>query len=275
MLERLKDLPPGIEGLRAVGKVTKDDYATIVEPLIDNLRRQGRRARFLYEAGPEFGGITASAALEDAKIGLRSMSLFDGCAIVTDVGWLRGSARLAGFLMPCPVQIFGNHERNGAVEWLSSLPGSSSTSHRVLADLGVIVVEVENPLRVQDFDALATTANAWIEAHGKLPGIVIHAHAFPGWENISGLLHHIQFVRDHHRKIERVALAADSKWATLAPRIAEHFVQAEVKSFAYDALESAAAWAAGSTKQSATSSPAAAASISSNEAAVPEDSFKM
>jgi stage II sporulation SpoAA-like protein len=58
---------------------------------------------------------------------------------------------------------------------------------------------------------------------------------------------HVQFVRDHHRKVKRIALAADGKLAGVAPRIAEHFVSAEIKSFGYDHLDAAVAWASGST----------------------------
>jgi hypothetical protein len=243
MLEKLKDLPDGIEGLKAVGKVSKEDYEQVVEPILDEARRQGHRIRFLYHLGPEFEGFTAGAAWEDAKIGLRSMRLFDGCAIVSDAGWIRESARLVGFMMPCPVKVFGNHERGKAIEWLRSLSDGSAVSHRLLPESGVIVVEVEGALRAQDFDALALTADAWIEAHGDLHGLVIHAREFPGWENLGGFLRHMRFVRDHHRKVERIALAADSKLATLAPRLAEHFVKAEVKSFGYDELERAIEWA--------------------------------
>src|SRR6476661_11032096 len=114
---------------------------------------------------------------------------------------------------------------------------------RLLSDKGVIVVEVTQALRARDFDELAVTADSWIEAHGHLGGLVIHARRFPGWENLGGLIRHIRFVRDHHRKIRRVAFAADGELAALGPRIGEHFVQAEVKSFAYDALDAAIAWA--------------------------------
>ena len=58
MLERLTDLPQGIDGLKAIGKVSKDDYVRVVEPLLDEARREGRRIRFLYQFG-----ITASAAI--------------------------------------------------------------------------------------------------------------------------------------------------------------------------------------------------------------------
>jgi hypothetical protein len=58
---------------------------------------------------------------------------------------------------------------------------------------------------------------------------------------------HIQFVRDHHRKVERIALAADGMLASLAPRLGEHFVRAEVKTFRYDEVDVAVMWAAGPT----------------------------
>ena len=79
----------------------------------------------------------------------------------------------------------------------------------------------------------------------RCPGVVLHARAFPGWENVGSLLRHVRFVRDHHRTVRRVALAADAKLADLAPRLAEHFVRAELRHFGYDELDDAIAWAAG------------------------------
>lgn len=245
MLEKLIGLPPGVEGLKAVGRVSKEDYETVFEPLLDAARREGRRVRFLYEFGPEFEGFTAGGAWEDARVGLGSMRLFDGCAIVSDIGWLTESSRLIAFLMPCPIKVYGTGDRKKAIDWLASLPEGPAVSHRLLPEPGVIVVEVKEPLRSQDFDTLAVTADAWIEAHGKLNGIVIHVRHFPGWENIKSFLRHVRFVRDHHRRVSRVALSADGKLASLAPRLADHFVEAEVKSFEYDDLEKAIAWAGG------------------------------
>jgi hypothetical protein len=243
MLEKLRDLPPGIDGLKATGKITKEDYERIFEPLVDGARREDRRLRLLYEFGPEFKGFTPGAAWEDAKLGLRSIRLLDGCAIVSDLGWIREATRLIGFLVPCPVQVFGNRERDNAVAWLRALPEGAAASHRLLPELSVIVVEIKEALRAQDFDALALTADTWIEAHGDLQGVVLHAREFPGWENFGSFLRHAKFVRDHHRKVKKVALSADSKLAGLVPRFGEHFVKAEVRSFAYDELESAIKWA--------------------------------
>jgi hypothetical protein len=192
----------------------------------------------------DFDGFTAGAAWEDAKLGLHYMRLFEACAVVTDLAWVKDATRLGGFMMPCPVQVF-NQERDKAVSWLRSLPGASLT-HRLLPDLGVIVVEVKAALRARDFDALALTADTWIAVHGSLRGLVIHAREFPGWESLGAFLRHIRFVHDHHRKVGRIALAVDGKLAALAPQIGEHFVHAEVKNFGFGDLDAAVAWASGS-----------------------------
>lgn len=249
----MKDLPPGIEGLIASGKVSKEDYEQVLEPLLDAARRDGHHLRFLYQFGPQFEGFTPSGAWEDAKVGLRALRLFQGCAIVADASWLRESARLVGFLMPCPVRAFGNAERDEALAWLSSLPAGPAVSHQLLPEKGVLVVEIRQALRAQDFDALALTADTWIEAHGELNGLVVHAREFPGWENLGGLLRHVRFVRDHQRKIGKIALATDSKLASLAPRLAQHFIHAEVKHFGYGELDAATEWAQHSQERSATS----------------------
>ncbi|MGW2638955.1 STAS/SEC14 domain-containing protein [Streptomyces sp. NPDC001348] len=243
MLDRVQDVPSGIDAVRAIGTVSKDDYEAVIEPLVDDARSEDRRIRLLYEFGPEFQSLSPAAGWEDLKVGIGAMRLFEGCAVVSDIGWIRQSTRLAGFLMPCPVRVFACQDREEALRWLVSLPEGPGVSHQLLAESKVLVIEVEQPLRVQDFDALAETADSWLEIHDELAGVVVHVRAFPGWENIGSLLRHIRFVRDHHRKVRRIALAADSKLAGLVPHLAKHFVQAEVRQFGYGERDDAVAWA--------------------------------
>ena len=245
MLERLTDLPPGIDGVKAVGKVSKRDYDDVMGPLSERARCDGRKLRLIYEVGPEFEGFTGGAMWEDAKLSLTNLRRFEGVAVVTSVKWIAESTRLAAFMMPCPVKIFGIGERAAAAEWLRTLAERTTVEQRIVPDRGVLVLEVTQALRSADFDAITLTADSWIEAHGGLNGLVVHARAFPGWENLGALGRHVRFVRDHHKRIARIALAADSKLASVAPRIAEHFVKAEIRVFSYDELDAAIAWAGG------------------------------
>jgi hypothetical protein len=56
---------------------------------------------------------------------------------------------------------------------------------------------------------------------------------------------HLRFVNDQQQRLKRVVLAGDSGVTSLAPQLAAHFVNAEVKTFEYDELDSAVAWARG------------------------------
>ena len=129
------------------------------------------------------------------------------------------------------------------------LPHAGAPAHqgpqaRLLADQGVLVLEITGKLGVEDFDALALVVDPWIEAHGALHGLVIHARSFPGYEGLGGALRHLRFVREHQRKIERIAVAGDGTLLNLAPKLGDTFVRAELRGFDYDHVDDAIAWAA-------------------------------
>jgi hypothetical protein len=191
----------------------------------------------------DYRGLTAGAAWEDVRLGLRAMGLFDGCAVVTDIAWIREVSRLAAFFMPCPVRVFDERERAAATAWLLALPEGPGIAIRLAPDAGVVVVEVAQPLRTADLDALAATVDTWLATHDTLQGVVVHARAFPGWKNVRALVRHLRFVADRHRRVRRVALAVDGPLAELAPTVANRVVRPRVRRFAFDALDDAVTWA--------------------------------
>jgi hypothetical protein len=79
MFEKITDVPPGIDALKAVGKPTKDDYEKVVGSLFDEARQHGRRIRLLVQLGPECQGFTPDAVFQKA-VGLRVLRLVDGYA---------------------------------------------------------------------------------------------------------------------------------------------------------------------------------------------------
>ena len=64
MLEKITDVPAGVDALKAVGKISKEDYENVVEPLFAEARRQGRRVRLLLQVGPEYEGFSLGVARE-------------------------------------------------------------------------------------------------------------------------------------------------------------------------------------------------------------------
>jgi hypothetical protein len=251
MLQIMDDVPAGILALRGVGKVSNRDHETVLLPEIAKAARSGS-VRLLYELGSDFDGFTGDGVWEDGRRGAAFMPSLDACAIVTDHQWLREAVRMMRFTMASPVHLFANAERDRAVAWLRTVPIEGALKYRILDDLGVVVVDVHNRLRAADFDRLSSVVDPWIAAHDGLQGVVIHAHHFPGWENVSSLLRHIRFVRDHQGKVKRAALSVDSQVAQAMAKVAERWLRPELRAFGYDSLDQAVTWASGSREREAT-----------------------
>ena len=115
-------------------------------------------------------------------------------------------------------------------------------SHKLLLPEGILVLDPDAPLQAADFEGLAHEIDPYIAEHGKLPGLMIHARAFPGWANLDAFLAHMRFIESHHQKIHRLAVVSDSSLLTEVPKIAAHLVRAEVKQFPESAYEDALRW---------------------------------
>ena len=114
--------------------------------------------------------------------------------------------------------------------------------HELLRDRGILVLTPEGALRAEDFTALATAVDPYIEQHGGLKGLLLEARSFPGWKDFAALVSHLRFVRDHHRQVRRIAVVTGSALLAAAPKIASHFVSAQIRAFDADARAAALAW---------------------------------
>lgn len=133
VLKAVASVPVGIQALEAVGTVTTEDYDRVFAPLVDRARRTKGRMRLLYHFGPGFERITPGALWADTRLGVGYMAVLDGCAVVSDVEWIRAPARGIGAWMPCPMRVYGNNARDEAVAWLASLPRGAEVSKRDMA----------------------------------------------------------------------------------------------------------------------------------------------
>lgn len=123
MLERIPDMPEGIVAIKAVGTITAEDYASVVESMLDDARTDGRRLRVLLQLGPEYEGFTAGVVWEKAGTWMRHPGLWheiEAYALVSDIHWVAELVHLAGLLVPFPMHVFGNDAIDEAVAWLAS-----------------------------------------------------------------------------------------------------------------------------------------------------------
>lgn len=82
----------------------------------------------------------------------------------------------------------------------------------------------------------------FIAETGDLAGIIVETPAFPGWNSPGAMTSHLQFVRNHHRHVRKVALVTNSFLGTVAADFAAHFVAAEIKHFPASDFQGARQW---------------------------------
>ena len=114
--------------------------------------------------------------------------------------------------------------------------------HELRQDDGILALHPEGPLEAADFTTLASQVDAYLEGHGKLRGVLIHAKSFPGWKDFGALLAHLKFLKEHLQRIEKVAVVVDGALANIMPSIANHFVHAQVQHFEFSREDDAWDW---------------------------------
>ena len=107
---------------------------------------------------------------------------------------------------------------------------------------GIAILEPDGELSESDFKTAAETIDPYIEKVGQLSGLIIHVRSFPGWDSFASFITHMKFVKQHHKKVSRIAFVTDSPIGRIAEDIASHFVNAEIRSFSFDELEASKKW---------------------------------
>ncbi|MFN3890166.1 MAG: STAS/SEC14 domain-containing protein [Beijerinckiaceae bacterium] len=112
-------------------------------------------------------------------------------------------------------------------------------------DGNVLVLSPDGALTHDDFQRLSETIKAREASGRRIRALVIHSKTFPGWATFRALRDHLQFVRAHHRQLERVAVASDSAILRSAVRAAGKLLSPDIQVFGFNEVDTAIAWAGG------------------------------
>jgi SpoIIAA-like len=122
VVERVSDLPAGVLGFRASGKITRDEYQELMKPIYEALG-QGKKLNIYFELAGDFEGLDFGALWEDLKaagsVGLKHRSSWQRMAVVTDKDWIRHGAAVFGPLAPGELRVFGPAETTQAKAWVA------------------------------------------------------------------------------------------------------------------------------------------------------------
>ena len=120
MLQLMKDLPAHVLGVRAVGKVTKDDYEQTLVPALERAVRENGEINFLMLFETEVGNFTYGAWMEDAKLSLKHFSKWNKVAIVSDQTMIEKASNLLSFVSPAETKGFTVADIEIAKAWVAA-----------------------------------------------------------------------------------------------------------------------------------------------------------
>ena len=122
MIDQMTEMPIGTVGLRASGKLSKEDYRGVLEPVLNGAAEAGElRLMFVLT---DFHGLEPGAWIEDVKTGLRvwvrDHAAWKRCALVTDVEWVAKAMHMFKWLTPGEVMIYGLDSLQEAKAWVAA-----------------------------------------------------------------------------------------------------------------------------------------------------------
>jgi SpoIIAA-like len=122
VVERIEGLPEDVLGFRLTGRLSRDEYHELMEPILAALDR-GEKLRVLVELPYEFAGLDLGALWEDMKaagsVGLKHRSAWERFALVTDKDWVRHGVSAFGWISPGELRVFEPEEGEEAIAWVA------------------------------------------------------------------------------------------------------------------------------------------------------------
>ena len=124
MIQELTDVPTGVIGFEATGKLQAEDYRDGLLPAIERAAASGDVRVVIVVR--DFDGLTAGALWEDLKMGMSHLTKWERIALVTDVDWMITLTTLFGWMTPGDLKRFPLADKDKAIAWAAE--GASATS---------------------------------------------------------------------------------------------------------------------------------------------------
>jgi hypothetical protein len=118
MFKLIEDLPPGVLGIEATGKVTHEDYQNILIPRAEAMIAKGP-VKLLYVAGKDFEGYELEALWDDSAFGVKHWHDFTRVAVVANQAWLRAAVTMFKPFLPGEVRLFNLGDLAAAKTWIT------------------------------------------------------------------------------------------------------------------------------------------------------------
>ena len=117
MISQLTELPEGVIGFEATGKIAAEDYRDVVVPALEQAAKTGD-VRFIIVMR-NFDGITGGALWQDLRMGIEHLRSWKRIALVTDIDWMTHLTSLFGWMTPGETKTFPLDRQDDAIRWVA------------------------------------------------------------------------------------------------------------------------------------------------------------
>lgn len=118
MFKKIENLPDGILGFETHGKITANDYETVLIPAFEEALKAGP-VKLLFVMPDGFEGYEVGAAWDDAVFGIKHFFDFRKFALVTDSKAMATLVNAFSIMIPAEVKVFEMKDRSSAELWLA------------------------------------------------------------------------------------------------------------------------------------------------------------
>ncbi len=94
----------------------------------------------------------------------------------------------------------------------------------------IVEVALKGNVRANDFDHIRQHIDELIAKHGTIR-LLLDASEFEGWQDVDAAKTHFMFVKEHHNRVERIAILGNHQWQYWLASAIGVFLHPEVKCF--------------------------------------------
>lgn len=117
MITVIPDAPDNVAAFHAQGEITKDDFENLVFPQVKAKVTFFDELNYLLYLDTDLSSFSAGAWVQDIILGLKNLTKWSRCAIVTDKVGVQDFTDAVGVLMPGEFKSFPKEDLANALFW--------------------------------------------------------------------------------------------------------------------------------------------------------------
>ncbi len=119
MIHQIENLPANMVGFKATGMISESDFTDTVMPKVKQLIESTDKLNYMLVLDTSVKNFTIGAWIKDALMGVKHLTKWNRCAIVSDVNAIRTLTDAFSILMPGEFKGFEHNAIDEAIAWTS------------------------------------------------------------------------------------------------------------------------------------------------------------